>query len=76
MATAKHSPVAKADTQPSAPVPETHLNDNATLVLKEDQPSDLELPCLQLLCCVETVLCASFILNTFEGSWKRTDERV
>lgn len=52
LATTKHSPVAKADPQPLSSVPEIHLNDNATLVVKEEQPLELEMPCLQLLCCV------------------------
>lgn len=59
-----------------SPLPAAHLHDNTTLVVKEGQPGELEVPCLQLLPCVSTVLRASFILNTFEGAWKQTDERV
>lgn len=71
LATAKHPSVAKADTGPKSPPPEAHLHDNTTLVVKEEQPGKWEMPCLQPLCCVSTVLRASFILNTFEGGWKQ-----
>lgn len=50
LATAGHSSVAKAETQPMCPGPETHLHDNTTPAVKEEQPGELEMPCLPPLC--------------------------
>lgn len=73
LATTTHA-LATAETQPVSPVPGTHLNDNATLVVKEEQPCELEMPCLQLLClCLKCPLCIIYsehIWGQLETNWR------